>query len=568
MHEIEIKYLPHQKQKIFHENKTKFRLICTGIGFGKSAAGVNELLKVALHCKPGCLIAMIGPTLPMLKNTTLREFFKFCPHELIKNHNKSERIITIVNDVDIIYLSGDNDADIERLRGMNLGAFYGDEIVLQPESLHNILTGRLRDPRGPMKGWYTTTPKGFNWMYRLFVEKKKQDGTALDKPDDYEIFLGYTRDNPYTPDEYKDSLEALYTGTFAKQELLGEFVGFEGLVYPDFSQEKHVIDTKKYMLKDIFPKRLVAGIDWGYTNPMVFHLWAIDGDDRMYLLHEFHERKIQIEQLIDEIKNVAERYLKLLGSHGITKIDTIYADPSEPQFIDKIRSEGFNIVAADNAIVPGIQAVTQKLQDPGDGKPMLMIDKSCLEVINEFNVYRYPEIRDGRPTQENPLKVFDHAMDAIKYVIMGCGGSQMGVPKAIFGKIRKVQTKIGEKEKTPGEKMKERLIAGKFKIKYVDPNSDPEIRAKYIIKLDQAIQELKKGIFVCREKGRVYKPVECYNCKKDPCCQKKDIERFCIRKGVDRQDVYNRYVLLEKIEREKEKILERTKKVGPKDGNG
>jgi len=169
--EFVINYRPHEKQKEFHDSTAKFRAIITGVGFGKSAMGVNEMIRETLE-HDNVLNLIFAPTFPMLKNTTMQEFWKFCHQQFIKSHNQTEHRITFINDSQIIYLSGDNERNIDRLRGLNLGAAYGDEIAMSPEYVWKIILGRLRDTQGSLRAWITTTPKGFNWVYDWFVKKK------------------------------------------------------------------------------------------------------------------------------------------------------------------------------------------------------------------------------------------------------------------------------------------------------------------------------------------------------------------------------------------------------------
>ena len=38
-------------------------------------------------------------------------------------------------------------------------------------------------------------------------------------------------------------------------------------------------------------KRVVAAVDWGFTNPGVIQVYAVDGNDRLYLVHEVFQSK-------------------------------------------------------------------------------------------------------------------------------------------------------------------------------------------------------------------------------------------------------------------------------------
>jgi phage terminase large subunit len=80
----------------------------------------------------------------------------------------------------------------------------------------------------------------------------------------------------------------------------------------------------------------------------------------------------------------------------------------------------------------GIQAVKARLRDAGDGKPRLFILRDALVEIDtsldagkrptctleEFPGYVWRESKDGRAEYEEPLKVNDHGMDALRYAVM------------------------------------------------------------------------------------------------------------------------------------------------------
>lgn len=414
--DIIIPYRPHDKQRKFHESEAKFRLLCTGVGFGKTAGGANETLKWIVKRPSTYIIA--APTYKMLTLATLPEFFKWCPREIIANYNKSEQIIDFVNGARIICVAGDREDTIDRIRGITIGGGWGDEISQWPEYMHNILIARLRDPKGCLMLWYTTTPKGFTWMHRIFMEKKKKDGKVLPNPDDYEIFGGSYADNPHTPDEYKEHLKNTYVGVFAKQELHGEFVGFEGLVYPTFQRSVHVIDAKDMKLKQV-----VAGVDFGFTNPSVILLCGLDSDGRIYILKELYQSRITDADLADHAKS----------EYG--EAETFYCDSENPSGITEFSRRGLHAIGIlkregerrENFVSWGIKLVSKRLEVQADGKPRLFVDKRCVNTIMEFENYRYPDQKEEKPEQESPLKIHDHTMDALRYIICSMEGMQEGI---------------------------------------------------------------------------------------------------------------------------------------------
>lgn len=403
--EIEIPYRPFPAQAKFHDSVARFRAIISGVGFGKSAAGVNEMIMdITEHSDTLSLI--FAPTYPMLINTTMREFWKFCPQEIVADHNRGRHMIEFKNGAKIVYLSGDNERDIDRLRGLTLGSAYGDEISLCPYYMWEVIMARIRDPAGSGRVWVTTTPKGYTWLFSLFHENTNpRTGDPLPNPQDFAIFGGRMRDNPHTTEEYKQQLENLYVGVFRKQELYGEFVGFEGLVYPEFSPSVHVISKPPKMVK------YVGGVDWGYTNPSVLLVVGIDGDGRVYVLEEFYERRVLVESLIKRAQEYRKKY----------KIETWHADPSRPEHIAEFNNHGLLCYGESVDVLPRINEVATYLPVQKDDKPRLFVHQRCVNTINEFKQYRFPDTKEGKPEQDNPIKIHDHALDAIGYTIWGIG---------------------------------------------------------------------------------------------------------------------------------------------------
>jgi hypothetical protein len=74
-------------------------------------------------------------------------------------------------------------------------------------------------------------------------------------------------------------------------------------------------------------------------------------------------------------------------------------------------------VAATNDVLPGIQAVKNRLVTRGDGRPRLRLSAEAVQTAVEFEQYAWMENRDG--VRDAPKKVHDHALDALRYAVMG-----------------------------------------------------------------------------------------------------------------------------------------------------
>ena len=375
--------MPKQDQFLFGD--AKYSAFVAGIGSGKTFAGCVKAILKARSGEPGVIVA---PTFAMLRDVTQQTLTDLLntynqPYKL----NKSDGVLEY-SGARIYMRSGDRP---DRLRGPNLNWAYLDEAALMREVVWKIIIGRLRIGRNP-GAWITTTPAGFNWVYEYWVER------ALKK---YTITHSTTRENIHLPAEYIEDLENTYTGEFAKQEIEGDFVAFEGLVYSEFSRNIHVIDN--FDIPEHWMR--VRGIDHGYTNPFVCLWGAIDEDGRLYIYDEYYKKKTLVRDHAETIKLRPNKAAWTVADHA--------AEANA-----QLNAAGINTSNAQKAVLDGIQRVTSRLKVQEDGKPRLYVTSNCINTIKEAGMYRWAEGRTGVNMREDPVKEYDHAMDTLRYMIM------------------------------------------------------------------------------------------------------------------------------------------------------
>ena len=71
------------------------------------------------------------------------------------------------------------------------------------------------------------------------------------------------------------------------------------------------------------------------------------------------------------------------------------------------------VLKGKGSVIAGIQKVREYLLT---GK--LMINSRCVNLISEFEMYSYDDNQDGKDLKENPIKEFDDALDALRYVVL------------------------------------------------------------------------------------------------------------------------------------------------------
>lgn len=200
-------------------------------------------------------------------------------------------------------------------------------------------------------------------------------------------------------------------GSFLQETELIPFTQ-QGAVYPDYQKKIHHIDADK------IPKEGTdyIALDFGFAegHPMAACFIRITRDDVWYQWDEIHGIGIHIDDLIAEIR------VKM----GDRRLTAIIADSARPDLIEYMQNKGMPVIPApkkQNSIATGIPLVAQmlrpKIQIIGEPKPNFRIDTvACPRTHYQFGHYRYKEIKQNRPAQENPDKRDDDSMDAIRYL--------------------------------------------------------------------------------------------------------------------------------------------------------
>ncbi len=113
----------------------------------------------------------------------------------------------------------------EYIRGHRFHGINYDEAAYGKQSDLEVLLLRIID----FDGWFsiTTTPKGKNWLFELYLETERlmRDGSK-----DHYVQVGPTLDNPYIPPHALERLKSLPSRSY-RQEVLGEFVETEGATF-------------------------------------------------------------------------------------------------------------------------------------------------------------------------------------------------------------------------------------------------------------------------------------------------------------------------------------------------
>jgi predicted phage terminase large subunit-like protein len=171
-----------------------------------------------LRMPAGSVGMVVAPTFRMLHDSTLATFLELTRNGgVLRQFNKTDMTAELINGTKILFRSAD---EPDRLRGVNLGWFVLDEGALCTQETWLILLARLRE--SPGRAWVCTTPRGFDWIYEVFVKSESPD---------YAVIQSSTRDNIFLPSSFVERLQGQYTHQWQQQEIEGEFCELEGTLF-------------------------------------------------------------------------------------------------------------------------------------------------------------------------------------------------------------------------------------------------------------------------------------------------------------------------------------------------
>lgn len=404
-----------EKQADFMASRARENLYSGAFGAGKTRGG---LLAFMQHAQiPGNVVGLFRKTLAALKPTTLHTLlYEEVPGPVLPRgsytHNKADCTIRLHGGGTILYCGCDNH---ERIGSMNLGAAFIDEATELDELEYNMVLGRLRNPADPNQQLYLgTNPSGqSHFLYRKFFEEfpKNKKGEPVRF-----VIMATPADNPFLPENYLDLLDS-FTGQYKERYVEGKWVTFEGLIYDLWDRKKFVAERHEEW------REVIAGVDYGITNPFAILVIGIDGDGRMHAFKEVYERGLRIG---DQVKLAEE-----MGA------DIYVVDPSAKALIMEMQAAGLYVIGGDNAVQDGIGRVRNRLSFDVSGEPRFTVEPSLVHFLREVESYH------RKKDSEDPVKQGDHLMDDWRYVTMYIDG---GVTPSIttLGSMRREEE--GEEE--------------------------------------------------------------------------------------------------------------------------
>jgi phage terminase large subunit len=313
------------------------------------------------------VVSVIRKTFPALRATVLRDFIEILK-ELniysVEDHNKSEHIYTFPNGSIVEFFSVD---DEQKIRGRKRDIAWcneANELYFDDFTQLNMRTeSKLIFDYNPSEST--------SWLYEL--------------PQEESIMIKSTyKDNPFLPQSIRAQIEDLKRTDEALYQIyaLGEKAISKSNIYSQWSFVAH--RPARFV-------KYVYGLDFGYNHPTaLMRVYYCDND-------------IYVEPVIYESYLTTTMLIEKLGSLGIEQTVSILADYSRPEIIQEMNIAGYDVINANKVVKKGIDNL----------KTFGVICQDDKALKREYENYKWKKVGDF--ITDEPVKLFDDAMDAIRY---------------------------------------------------------------------------------------------------------------------------------------------------------
>ena len=340
-------------------------------GGSRSSKTYSLCQLMVIYClqNSGKVVSIIRKTFPALRATVLRDFIEILKEMGIyslDSHNKSEHIYTFSNGSIVEFFSVD---DEQKIRGRKRDIAWcneANELYFDDFTQLNMRT--------EFKLIFDYNPSdSSSWLYEL--------------PKEESILIKSTyRDNPFLPNSIRAQIEDLKRTDEALYQIyaLGEKAISKSNIYSNWTFISHR------------PARFVNyvyGLDFGYNHPTaLMRVYWCDND-------------IYIEPVIYESYLTTTMLIEKLQAMGIEQTVTIMADYSRPEIIQEMNIAGFDVQNANKVVKKGIDNV----------KTFGVFCQDHKDLKREYENYKWKKIGDF--ITDEPVKLFDDAMDAVRYAV-------------------------------------------------------------------------------------------------------------------------------------------------------
>lgn len=408
-------YRPRGSAKTMMAFTGKEALLSGPAGTGKSRACLEKMHKAALKY-PGARFLIVRKTKESLTESALFTYERYVLGEdnpICSNMQRRSRQAYRYPNGAVIVVGGMDKAS--KIMSTEYDMIYVQEAIELTEDDWESLTTRLRNGKLPYQSIIADTnpDRPTHWLKQrcdlgkcLFLDSRHEDNPILWDGEKW----------TERGAAYISVLDAL-SGARKSRLRFGKWVQAEGAVYDTWDRNTHLID--RFEIPSDWKR--YRSIDFGFNNPFTCQWWAEDDDGRLYLYREMYMTQRTVRTHAEKINSLSgeERFSATVCDHDAEDRATLLEN-------------GIDSVPAKKEVSVGIDKVKERLVIQKDGKPRLFILRDSLVEVDqalveakkpfcteqEIDGYIWDRPKDGKENKDRPVKLDDHGVDAMRYVVM------------------------------------------------------------------------------------------------------------------------------------------------------
>ena len=405
------KHFPlHAAQAEVLQSPARYVAALGGKNGGKTSIAMLWLLQEIQRIDPRGQYLVVGPTYDVVLSATLSTWEK-----TVKGTALQGKFTASTNNPHyklgtggVVYFRS-ADANFE---GLKPQAVVIDECGNISEDNYTKILGRIIGQVGGRIFMATTPYLNHDWINRLVMQK-------ADGGDSRYFYRSFPSTlNPTTDLEAIEHYRKTLPPWQFDLEYRGIFTRIPGLVYEftDADGASAFVDIPAEGLPEA--AGYFGAVDWGGTDPAVFLVGLLDTQGKLWIIAEYYKRDVDIVTFLNAIDEWHTAFKKASGQ----SVQTWYCD-HRPDSIRALRRQGYNAKPAPKgpeSIPLGIGLVQSRIRT---GR-LACISEVCKALKAEALAYRYP-MADGLPLGNKPIDKDNHALDALRYMIMGIDRKQV-----------------------------------------------------------------------------------------------------------------------------------------------
>lgn len=360
------------------ESKAKIVVNQGGTSSGKTWNILDVLFILAMQ-KPNIVITIVGQDIPNLKKGAYRDAKCIWQESEIYSRcfgkpNESERVFTCINNSIIEFNSYSDEQDARS--GKRDYLFVNEANGISYDIYWQLAI------RTKYKIFIDYNPTARFWVHEKLLGR-----------DDVQLLISDHRHNEFLTEEQHAAIEGIEDKELWNVYARGKTGKLTGLIITNWELCENLppVEERRWT---------TLGMDFGFTNdPTAIEAVCLAHGD------------LWVDEICYETGLTNPAIVSKLRDAHITRNDVIIADSAEPKSIAEIRAGGFNVqpcAKGADSVLNGIDLLRRY---------KIHITRRSVGLRGEVLQYKWQVDRDGK-TLNKPVGLFDHAIDAIRYVGM------------------------------------------------------------------------------------------------------------------------------------------------------